>query len=73
MVVKIQSNSKYPLSRADFFLNNIYLGSTTDSPFGFSFFPNNTENIKEENELKVIIYDSVKNKGESSVFFKFGI
>ena len=67
ITISLQNSSKFPISRVDVFLNNIYLGSTINAPFNFSFNPIDIEETKDKNELKVIVYDSVKNKGEAVV------
>ncbi|MCR4284084.1 MAG: penicillin-binding protein [Parcubacteria group bacterium] len=73
ITLQIQNYSKFPISRVDIFLNNIYLGSTVNAPFNFSFNPNNTEGLGDKNELKVIVYDSVKNKGETTMELNIGL
>ncbi len=66
ITIQLQNSSKFPISRVDVFLNNIYLGSTVSAPFNFSFNPSNIEGVSAKNNLKVIVYDSVKNKGEAT-------
>lgn len=73
ITIQLQNSSKFPVSRVDIFLNNIYLGSTVNSPFNFSFTPNSIEGIKDKNELKVIVYDTVKNKGETTIVLNIGL
>ncbi len=67
--IKIQSSGRFPLQKVDVFVNNSYLGSS-GMPFGFSFIPSGLENLGDINTLKLLYYDSVYNRGESTVVFK---
>lgn len=58
------STGRFPTSQADFFLNETYLGSTKNSPFSFNFVPEQYTNIGNENEIKIVVYDSARNKTE---------
>ena len=50
-------------------INDIYL-ETLQPPFDFSFTPNGLENLQNNNELKIISYDTTYNSSETSVVFK---
>lgn len=63
-------NSSFPISKVEFFLNGEYLGNSSLHPFIFSFIPGDFENITDENQLRVVVYDSVFNKGEATVNFR---
>jgi len=67
--LKVKSLGVYPLERMDIFINEVYLG-TLNSPFGFSFTPEELDNLRENNELKVIVYDKVFNRAENVFYFK---
>jgi len=70
ITVQVSSQNVYPLSKMDFYLNNTYLGSSSISPFLFSFTPSESKSIKSgTNTLKVVATDSVFNKSEASVDF----
>ncbi|MFH0846258.1 MAG: transglycosylase domain-containing protein [Patescibacteria group bacterium] len=60
---------KYPILKKDYYLNGIFIGSSTGNN-SFSFIPNDYLNIKPNNELEVVIYDSVYNKGSQIINFK---
>lgn len=68
--VSFEAESKFPISRVDFYVNGNLIGSSNQKPFTFSFIPKQLENIHQENTLKVVIYDSVFNKDEDSVNFE---
>jgi len=64
-----QNTGVYPLSKVDFFVNGVFVGSSTASPFTLSFIPTELEVIKNQNQLTVVAYDTVFNKGESQTIF----
>jgi membrane peptidoglycan carboxypeptidase len=51
------SNGIVP-ERADVYLNNKFVGSFNKSPFVFSLTPNDVNDLKKKNTLKVSVYDS---------------
>ena len=59
----------YPVKKIDFYINGIFVGSSNKNPFSFSFVPKEVLNIKNENELKAVISDSVFNKSENKTTF----
>lgn len=66
--LKITNTSPYPLTKIDLFLNGVYQ-QTLQPPFTFSFVPSEISGIEHTNELKIIGYNSIYNKGEASVIF----
>ncbi|MFH1170846.1 MAG: transglycosylase domain-containing protein [Candidatus Vogelbacteria bacterium] len=54
--------SRFPLAQADYFLNGEFLGSVKQSPFAISFKLSDSEIIQTINELKVVVYDGVRNQ-----------
>lgn len=70
--VKINFQSRFPIGQVDFFLANTYLGSTSQSPFGFSFTPGDyLANTEKTANFRVIAYDSVKNRAEEIIPINF--
>lgn len=69
ITIMISSMGPYPLQKMDIFVNNIFLNTAT-YPFNFSFTPSMIENLRYENELEIIVYDSVYNKTNASTTFK---
>ncbi|PIQ91342.1 MAG: hypothetical protein COV70_04195 [Parcubacteria group bacterium CG11_big_fil_rev_8_21_14_0_20_39_22] len=67
--VEIKNEGQFPLKKAEFYINNIYMGSVENSPFEFSFIPEEIANIKETNSLKVVVWDNAMNQKESSTHF----
>ncbi len=58
-----------PTLKADFFVNGIFIGTSKNSPFNFSFIPKEIDGIQEQNELTVVAYDTAQNTGEAKVNF----
>jgi len=67
--LKILSLGHFPLQKIDIFVNDVYLG-TSNPPFNFSFISSDLDNLKNENELKIISYDSIYNRGENISIFR---
>ena len=56
--------------KADFYLNGGFLGSSYTNPYTISFVPNEIDNLKTENIIRVVGFDGMFNKGEAMVSFK---
>ena len=67
--LEISSSGRFPLEKIDIFVNDVFL-ETLKAPFVFSFTPEELENSQTDNELKIISYDSVFNRGETISTFK---
>jgi len=67
--LKISSAGVFPLQKIDVFINGVYL-ETKETPFSFSFVPEELENIQGDNELKIISYNTVFDKSETVSTFK---
>ena len=73
--INFSHESKFGLSEADFFLDNVFLGSSLKEPFDFSFIPANSVEISDSEvplELKIVVYDKIRNKNEFVLLIKFG-
>jgi hypothetical protein len=70
IIVKIQYEGHFPLGQLDVFANDVYLGSVKQTPFEFALTPLMLESPREENDLRVVVYDSVRNKTEARSTFK---
>lgn len=67
--LKVSSYGTYPLQKIDIFVNDTYVG-TSKTPFIFSFSPNELANIKEQNDIKLISYDTAYNSTETNSTFR---
>ena len=70
--VKVAYQTHFPLKSIDFFLGDVYIGSTDRPPFEFSFTPAKIlpEGKLQEN-LRLVAYDEALNKGEANFFLYF--
>lgn len=66
--LKILSSGAFPLQKIDIFINGAYL-ETVKPPFSFSFTPKDLEGLQSQNELKIISYDTIYNRSETSLIF----
>jgi 1A family penicillin-binding protein len=69
IVIAFTTKSTRPISKADYFINGMYSGSLKTAPFTYVVDISNTENISQNNEIKVVVYDDLLNKGESMTSF----
>jgi 1A family penicillin-binding protein len=69
MTISLSSQSTFPISKLDFYLNSTYIGSSATYPFLFSFTPADIKSISTTNTLKVLATDSVYNRSETEVSF----
>jgi len=69
--VKTSNTGRFPIQKLDIFINNNYI-DTVRAPFNFSFIPSELDNLREENELKIISYDTVYNLAETVQTFRVG-
>lgn len=68
--VRIQYEGRFPLGQLDVFANEDYLGSVKQGPFEFAFIPARLEKTTTDNDLRVVVYDSMRNKTEALASFK---
>jgi 1A family penicillin-binding protein len=67
--ITISIAGNLPPQKADFFINGTFIGTSKTAPFNFSFVPNEVDGIRADNELKVMVYDTAQNTGETTVNF----
>lgn len=69
--VVVSTTSNFPVSRIILYLNGELVDMTEKSPFNLSVIPSSTNSlVLGNNELKVVVYDSVYNKNESIITIK---
>jgi len=69
--IKAMIESTYPITKVDYYINDIFLGSSQKSPFYFSFTLSDFQPLNETNTIKAVVYDSMLNTGENFTTFKF--
>ena len=65
----VSASGTYPLVKINFFVNNLFIGSATRSPWHFSFLPSDIDTLAETNLLKAVALDAVGNRTEISTTF----
>jgi membrane peptidoglycan carboxypeptidase len=73
IVPRITASSHFPITKVNFFVNNLFVGSATKAPFTVSVSLSDLDNLAEQNELKTVAYDVVQNRGEATVQFKVSV
>lgn len=73
IIVQITSSGNYPLSKTEYIFNDEYIGTSNKMPFSFIINLSDKENIKNENELRVIGYDTILNKNEDKIIFNVNL
>ncbi len=56
----------YPLGDVEIYLNGHYVGGSKTPINNFSFLPT-VDNLKDRNELKVVYYDVMRNRGQATI------
>ncbi len=65
--VDLVVNSKYPVKKTELYINDRYISTNENNPRSISFIPQDAGMENGKNIIKVIVYDSILNKGEASV------
>jgi 1A family penicillin-binding protein len=65
--VSVDYEGNYPMDRLDVFLNGTLVESKHGAPFDVLFIPSNIENIAQDNNLRVVAYDTVFNRADATV------
>ncbi len=73
IVIAINTESKFPISKVDYFVNGAFIGSATRYPWSFSFLPSDIDNLSTDNEIEVVAYDNVLNRSEIKIPFKVNL
>ena len=67
--ISLEIESFFDIKKAEYYINNTFIGTVSVQPFSLDFTPNSVENIKNNNTLRVVVYDEAQNKTEESVRF----
>jgi len=68
VTVAFTVSARYPVARANFYLNDQIIGTSNTAPFTLNFVPSSVSSlVPGVNNLKVIVYDSVYNEGDVTV------
>lgn len=72
VAVQLTIRSGAPITKTEFYLNRTMIKSATQNPTRLLFGLAELDNIKDSNELTVVVYDQTGKKGEDSVTFRVG-
>jgi membrane peptidoglycan carboxypeptidase len=64
--VKLRTEGRFPITRVDYFLNGVFIGTSKSALLDFSFSLGELGSLKESNELRAIGYDTAYNSGEGA-------
>jgi len=64
--IDVKTSGKYPIKKTELYINNKFISSNESTPDFISFFPVDIDGASGTLNLKVIVYDTVYNKGEAS-------
>lgn len=67
--VSIKTSGPYPIQKANLYINNNYITSSTKAPFNMSFIPIDISGIQQNNSLEVSVQDSVFDQGSATTTF----
>ncbi len=72
ITTNITSQSHFPLKYIDYFLGDVYLGSSNKNPFSFTFIPSQIiPETKTQENLRLVTYDEFLNKKEKNILLFF--
>lgn len=69
MVVAVNITGRFPITKVDYFVNGVFAGSVNRYPWNFSFLPSSIDSLAENNQINVVVYDSVMNRSETQTSF----
>ena len=64
VIISLAASSTYPIKKSELYVNDRYISTTEQNPLTVSFVPRDVGVIQGSNVIRVIVYDSVLNKGE---------
>ncbi len=67
--INISASGPYPITKVEYYVNNVYVGTSQFAPFALSFTPSTVNGIDSTNQLKAVATDSVFNKKTTTVQF----
>jgi penicillin-binding protein 1A len=71
--VNVTSTGRYEMLKASLYINDVFVETIDKAPFIFRFSPRDISGIREKNTIKVIGYDSIYNKKETTGEFSVAL
>ncbi len=69
IAVSVNIKGKYPITKVEYYINNLFVGYSTQAPYVFSFTPSSVQTIAPQNTLTAIAFDNVLNRGTAETNF----
>lgn len=63
ITLTVSYTNTFPIKKVDYFLNGVFIGTSSRAPFSLSFTPSALSGIQTTNTVRAVLYDSVFNKG----------
>lgn len=73
ITVLVAPSGRFSLSQASLYVNGVFVGTTSYSPFMFRFSPREIPNIQEVNEVRVVGVDSIYNRAEAKATMRVSL
>ncbi len=70
VTVTVSTTSSFPIARIDYFVNDVFVGTSGNYPWGFSFVPSALDSLRSTNRIRAVAYDTVGNRGEAVGTFR---
>ena len=72
VVIEVNASGKFPMAKAELYVNGkLYITSPME-PFSFYFIPRDVSGIQAQNELRAVVTDTQGNKGEATTQLNVG-
>lgn len=69
LTARVSASGRFPISRVDYYLNDLFIGSSTQPPYALSFIPANIQTAAATNILSATVNDAVYSTATASVSF----
>ncbi len=69
LTIRVLVNGRFPISRVDYYVNDLFIGASTQPPYSISFVPANIQTAGDTNALSATVSDAVYNSATASVSF----
>jgi 1A family penicillin-binding protein len=70
ILIRLNYDESANIQRVDYYLNDQFIGSSTNEPFSFSFVPSDYGDTKNTNDLSAVATDMLGNRGTVTMRFK---
>ena len=68
-MVSVSASSKFPLTKADLYVNGKIISTSPLEPFRFYFYPSSISELQENNTIRVIVTDFMNGTAAATTHF----